>query len=161
MHYDMKMTSRKASDEEARRVLEQGEFCVVATCDADGAPYGVPLSYVMKDGVLYVHSTNAGGHKADDFERDGRVCATVVQGVAPCYENGFFSTRYESAMVFGTIRRVQDEGERRMALAALCMKYVPSAKGEIAGAIERGVAGVDIWRIDPEEVSGKIADTVG
>lgn len=161
MHYDMKMSSREAGDDEVARILEEGQFCVISTVDADGMPYGVPVSYVMIDGMLYLHSTNAGGHKADDFEHDGRVCATVVQHVAPCYENSFFSTRYESAMVFGRIDRVADDALRRKVLGALCMKYVPAARDEIGGAIERGIAGVEIWRILPTEVSGKIADTIG
>ena len=45
--YPLLAKDRGLSADEALEVLEEGEFCVVSTVDADGMPYGVPLSYVM------------------------------------------------------------------------------------------------------------------
>ena len=50
--YPLLAKDRELSADEALEVLEAGEFCVVSTVDADGMPYGVPLSYVMLDGAL-------------------------------------------------------------------------------------------------------------
>ena len=56
--YPLLAKDRELSADEALEVLEAGEFCVVSTVDADGMPYGVPLSYVMLDGALCFHTTN-------------------------------------------------------------------------------------------------------
>lgn len=156
-HYDMRYAARKTSDDEARRILDEGDFCVVSTVDEDGAPYGVPLSYVSMGDALYLHATSDGGHKQDDFARDSRVCATVVRNEGAFCKEASFSTRYESAMAFGRIAPVADDKERRHALVALCMKYVPEDKHEIGTAMDRVLARTAVWRIDIEELSAKTA----
>ena len=55
-HYKMRYADRKMDDDAARDVLDAGDFCVVSTVDTDGAPYGVPLSYVRVGDALYLHS---------------------------------------------------------------------------------------------------------
>lgn len=159
--YDMRFSSRALPREEAYAVLDRAESIVVSTVDEDGMPYGVPVSFVRSGDDLYIHCSRKGGHKVDNFERDARVCATAVCDVDPCYENSFFSTRYESVIARGSIRRIEDAEEMRRALSDLCLKYVPSAEAEIAGAIERGIAGVAIWAIRIDELSGKAGRTIG
>ena len=146
---------REISAEEALEILEEASYCVISTVDEDGAPYGVPMSFVLMDGRLYVHTTNAFGHKMDDFRRDARVSAVAVVDVDACYEDGFMTSRFGSAMVTGRIRRVEEDLEARRALVALCMKYLPEYKHEIGGAIEREIADTDVWAIEPETVRGK------
>ena len=159
--YAMRYSSRASSDVEARAVLDEADFIVVSTVDEDGMPYGVPLSFVREGEALYFHCAKAGGHKIDNFVRDARVCATAVCDVEPAYENTYFSTRYRSVIVRGSVTLVADEVELRHALRTLCLKYVPSAETEIEGAIDRGIAGVAVYRIDIEELSGKVAGSIG
>lgn len=159
--YPMRYASRAVSDDEARTILDSAEFVVISSADDDGTPYGVPVSFVREGNALYLHSAKAGGHKAANFARDPRVCATAVTDVAPCYENGYFSTRYASVIARGRIEKVADEAETRRALAALCLKYVPSAADEIEGAIERGIRNTAVWRLDVEELSGKAGRDIG
>ena len=48
MHHPMKQLPERAiGEDEAREILRQGEYCVVATVDEDGHPYATPLSYVL------------------------------------------------------------------------------------------------------------------
>lgn len=160
-HYEMRYDKRKLSDEDARGVFEEADYIVVSTVDADGMPYGIPISFVISGDTLYLHSTNTFGHKLDDFRRDPRVCATAAHGAKPCYEQTFFTTRYESAMAFGEIREVPEGAEFRRALVDLCMKYVPDAKHEIGAAIEREIGDTIVWAIDIEELTGKAARKIG
>lgn len=127
-HYKMRYADRKMDEDAARDVLDAGDFCVVSTVDTDGAPYGVPLSYVRVGDALYLHSAIEAGHKLDNFAHDARVFVTVVRNGGAFFQDTFFSTRYESVMAVGHIARVTDGKEVRRALVALCMKYVPQAK---------------------------------
>ena len=102
-----------------------------------------------------MHTTNTYGHKIDDWKRDARVCGTVADEVEPCYEETFFTSRFATAMAFGRIRRVDDPVAVRKALVALCMKYMPSEKAEIGGAIQREFDITDVWCIDVEMLTGK------
>ena len=104
---------------------------------------------------IYVHTTNTYGHKIDNWKRDSRVCGTVANEVEPCYEETFFTSRFATAMAFGRIRRVADPVAVRKALVALCMKYMPSEKQEIGGAIQREFHITDVWCIDAELLTGK------
>lgn len=161
MHQPMKQLPERAiSPEEARAILRDAEYCVVATVDADGHPYATPLSYVLDEDTLYIHTGAAGGQKTEDWQRDPRVCVTVAVDMEPVFveengEPGFFTTRYASAIATGTVRRVTDPAQVRRALAQLCLKYSPEFKDEIGGAIERELTVTAVWAIDLDHISGK------
>ena len=57
---------REVDEREARTILEKGQYGVLSTVDAAGAPYGVPLSYVYRDGEIYIHSA-VEGRKVDNL----------------------------------------------------------------------------------------------
>ena len=153
--YPMQMAERELDRVEADKILEAGEYCVVSTVDADGTPYGIPLSYVMMDGRMFFHTGKRAGHKIDDFERDPRVSIAVATEVEPCYEETFFTTRFASVVAQGRISRVEDSLILRKVLVALCMKYLPQFKDEIGGAIEREFDITEIWVVDFDEVRAK------
>ena len=169
-NYPMQYADREISVEDALEVLDEGEFITVATVDDDGMPYCVPLSYVVERGWgsvegagegeepvcrIYIHTTKNDGHKMVDWRRDARVWGSVACEVEPCYEETFFTTRFASAMVAGRIRHVESSLAVRKMLVTLCMKYMPSEKHEIGGAIEREFDITDVWCIDVERITGK------
>lgn len=153
--YSMQMAERELSEAEAYEILDQGEFCVVSTVDPDGTPYGVPLSYVMLDGKLYIHTGERPGHKIDDFNHNDRVSVTVAIEVEPCFEESFFTTRFASVVAQGRIHHVDDSVCLRKVLVALCMKYLPQYKDEIGDAIQREIDVTGAWVIEFDEVRGK------
>lgn len=154
-HYEMRMADRELGHEDAMEILDAGEYCVISTVDEDGSPYGVPMSYVMIDDKLYVHTTNTYGHKLDDWRRDPRVSIAVATEVEPCFENTFFTTRFASVVASGRISLVEDSVLVRRALVDLCMKYMPEMKHEIGPAIERELADTDIWEVEFDELRAK------
>lgn len=154
--YPMRRADRAASHDEALAILDAAPYLVVATADGDGMPYGVPVSFARTGDTLYFHATNEGGHKTDDFLRDGRVCATAVTDVEAFFADGDFSTSYRSAMAFGRVREVEDPLEFKHALVNLCMKYVPDAKSHIGQAMEHEGPHTSVWAIDIDELTGKV-----
>lgn len=153
--YPMQMAERELSLTEAREILEEGEYCVLSTVDPDGTPYGIPLSYVMLDDRLYIHTGERAGHKIDDWEHDPRVCISVAIEVEPCYEESFFTTRFASVIAQGRIHHLERASEVRKVLVALCMKYLPQFKDEIGGAIEREIDVTGAWCVELDEIRGK------
>lgn len=153
--YPMQMAERELSLEDALEILEDGEYCVVSTVDPDGTPYGIPLSYVMMDGKMYIHTAKGAGHKMDDFRHDSRVSVAVAVDIEPCFEDTFFTTRFASVIAQGHIHHVEDELEIRKVLVALCMKYLPQYKHEIGDAIEREIDTTDAWYVEFDDIRGK------
>lgn len=155
-HYPMQqLPEREVGAEDARYILEKGEFAVISTVDADGAPYGFPVSYVMMDGRLFIHTGTGPGHKFENFAHDDRVSVTVAIDLKPLYENTFFTTGFASVVGSGRISKVEDSVTIRQALVALCMKYVPEFKREIGGAIEREWDATTVWVVDFDEIRAK------
>lgn len=161
MHQPMKQLPERAiSEEEAREILRDAEYCVVATVDDDGHPYATPLSYALDKDTLLIHTGSAGGQKTEDWERDPRVCVTAAMDMEPVFveengEPGFFTTRFASVIATGTVRRVTEMAEIRRALALLCLKYAPEYKDEIGGAIDRELSVTAVWAVDLNHISGK------
>ncbi|OUO86302.1 pyridoxamine 5'-phosphate oxidase [Gordonibacter sp. An230] len=153
--HPLRRADRAASRDEALETLDTAPFVVVSTTDADGEPYGVPLSFVRRGDALYFHTSSEGGHKTDCFRHDHRACATAVTGVRAFFEGGDFSTSYQSAMAFGRIREVTDPVEFKRALVDLCMKYVPEHKRDIGRAMEAEGPRTAVWALDIDELSGK------
>ena len=153
--YPLRRVDRAASRDEALETLDAAPFVVVSTADADGMPYGVPLSFVRRGNTLYFHASSEGGHKTDCFRRDHRVCATAVTGVQAFFENGNFSTSYRSAMAFGRIREVTEPLEFKRALVDLCTKYLPEHKRDIGRAMEAEGPCTAVWALDIDALSGK------
>lgn len=156
----MNYKKRLASDAVAKEILDAGEYGIMATVDEAGNAYGVPLSYVRDGDAIYFHCAKK-GYKLDNIKTHPQVTFTVVIDTRPTFENTFFSTYYKSVIASGNAAEVVDEVEKRNALRLLCEKLVPSAKGEIEGAIDRGIAGTAVYRIDVSEMSAKVADSIG
>lgn len=149
------LAEREISAEDACVILDQGEYAVLSMVDEDGAPYGIPVSYAMIDNKMYIHTGLGPGHKFDNWQRDNRISVAIAIDIEPLYMDTFFTTRYASVVASGTIMRVEDPVVIRKALVALCMKYVPEAKAEIGGAIERELDMASVWEITFDEVRAK------
>jgi uncharacterized protein len=150
---EMRRKDRLITQEEALEVLKKGEYGILATVDEFGQPYGVPVSYVVLDGSIYFHSTNAGGHKSDNFTKNSKVSFTVVGNTQILPDQ--FATLYESAVVFGEAILVADETERLAAFREFLPKYSPAFLAEGEAYIQAAGPQASIVRINIKEISGK------
>ena len=97
------------------------------------------------------------GQKLENIRANPRVCLTVWEMFGllpdeegrPCETN----TAYESAVLQGSACLVDDEQEKRHALAAVVAKYMPELTG--APIPENMLRGTAVLRIEPDAVTGK------
>lgn len=154
MQREIRRKDRVLDEQEARAILERGEYGVLATVDAEGQPYGTPISYCVMDGTLYIHSAST-GQKVDNLAAAPLACFTVVGPTEPVHSGNDFSTYYESCMVFGTTRLVTDDVEKRASLMALAQKYFPQHTAKAGEYITRDWKRIAVYAIDITRITGK------
>ncbi len=147
---EMRRKDRLTSVERAWEILENAEFMTLSMTGADGAPYGVALSFARVGQRLYFHSADA-GYKLDSLRKDGRVCVTAVLCQRSVPED--FTTVYASAVAFGRAVEVTDRDEKEQGLLAICKKYAPENPNAAAYLVQ--YPSVTVWRVDVQELTGK------
>lgn len=133
-------------------MLRSATSGVLALTGADGYPYAVPLSFAYQDGRLYFHSADAGA-KIDAIAHDDRAsfCVIAEDDVVP----SAFTTRFRSVIVFGRMRLLAGDLERRGALLALAEKYSPSFMEQADAEIDQSWERVTALELVIEEMTGK------
>lgn len=153
MKYKMRRQDREIGEEEALELLGKGEYGILATVDAEGNPYGVPLSYAFEEGKIFFHGTIDGGRKTDNILANDRVCFTVVGETCVLPEK--FSTAYHSVIAEGTIRLLADDAEKKTGLMALVRKYSSAFAEKGSKYIDGSLKETAVYELTVESVSGK------
>ena len=154
MERKMRRFKQLLSADMSREILSSGTNGVLSLTDADGEPYGVPLSYVYDgDNCIYFHSAVA-GHKIDCIKEGNQRCSFCVIAQDRIVPEEF-TTYFRSVIVKGSIHIVTDGNELQVGLRLLCDKYSPGidCSREIAGALHRVV----VLRLDVDSLTGKEA----
>ncbi|MCF8032253.1 MAG: pyridoxamine 5'-phosphate oxidase family protein [Desulfarculaceae bacterium] len=151
MQLEIRRKDRDAGSEQAWRILEQGEYGVLSTVSPDGQPYGIPLSYWLRDGALFFHCALS-GRKLDNLAHEPRACFCVVGATQLLPDQ--FSTVYCSALAFGRVSEVE-EIEKQEALEALVDKYSPGRHAEGLAYIGKLKERARVFRMSVEGVSAK------
>ena len=155
MFRDMRRKRQALCPQDCSAILQRGSFGVLALSGDRGYPYAVPLSYVCDGAKLYFHSARE-GHKIDAIRQNPKASFCVVdrdQIVPEAY-----TTYFRSVIVFGRIRILTDDVEKRAAIEKLAEKYAPSDTAENR---ERAIQ--DAWdrlcmlELEIEHISGKEA----
>ncbi len=141
------------TQQDAMRVLTDGEYGVLATYGADGYPYGVPVNYVFDGEKIYFHCAKDAGHKQENLDYCSRVSFTVVAEHRVAAEK--FTEKYRSAVVFGAARKITDEAAVKAALLKLVEKYSADYMETGRRSIEASCAKTDIYEISVEDICGK------
>lgn len=149
----MRRTDRHLSREAAMEILVNGEYGILSTVSKDGQPYGVPLSYIVKDDCIYYHCTDAGGNKHDNILDNSKVSFTVVGNTQVLPEK--FGTLYDSVIVFGESVIIYDEEEKLSALRELIKKYSAAYIAEGEKYIKAAVSKTMVVQVAIRDVTGK------
>ena len=180
--YPMRRHKQQLSQEKCFEILEKGSSGTLALLDKQGFPYSVPLSYVFFPGKateaqipesqilhpngekpasaetqdnlgsIYFHSALE-GHKIDAIRNCAKAsfCVIAADDVIP----EKFTTAYLSVILFGEIRVVKDDTNRKLGLELLGRKYSPNfeeaMQSEIANAFDRTA----IIELKIEKITGK------
>ena len=153
MFREMRRKRQALTQAQCQAILEQGSCGVLALSGDDGYPYAVPLSYLYHQGKLYFHCAKS-GHKLDALRREPKAsfCVVAQDQVAPLE----YTTLYRSVIVFGRLRELEDDGEKRAAIEALALKYAPQdTPAHREEAIQRDWGPLCVLELTPEHISGK------
>ena len=153
MFREMRRKRQALTQAQCQAILEQGSCGVLALSGDDGYPYAVPLSYLYHQGKLYFHCAKS-GHKLDALRREPKAsfCVVAQDQVAPLE----YTTLYRSVIVFGRLRELEDDREKRAAIEALALKYAPQdTPAHREEAIQRDWGPLCVLELTPEHVSGK------
>lgn len=149
---EIRRKDRVWDNDQARELLEKGEYGFLAMCDPEGYGYGIPVSYIVDSNKIYIHCAPE-GHKLDSIGSNPKVSFCVVGSTQ--VDPARFTTAYESVHLFGLAHVVQDDEERLHALRLIVRKYSPdfieTAEKYIRGSFQRTA----VIRIDIEHLSAK------
>ena len=121
---EMRRKKQALSQQEIAQILQQETSGVLALIGDEVYPYAVPISYVHDGEKLYFHSAKS-GHKLDAIQQNAKASFCVVAKDTVVPEE--YTTYFQSVIVFGQIRLIQDERAKRAAIEKLAGKYAPEA----------------------------------
>ena len=78
MFRKMRRAERELPEGQAKEILENGSYGVLALAGDGGYPYAVPLNYVYDGERIYFHCA-AEGHKIDAIAWDNKCSFCVVE----------------------------------------------------------------------------------
>ncbi|MCL2698770.1 MAG: pyridoxamine 5'-phosphate oxidase family protein [Defluviitaleaceae bacterium] len=149
----MRRKDRERDAAFALEVLRDCEYATLATINADGTPYCIPISPVLVNGAVYFHCATE-GHKLDNISRNDAVCISGVRYTKLVPEE--HEVEYESAVAAGKCKIISDEAEKTMALQTICEKYAKgNDKGKDNEVISRLLHKTCVCRVDIEKITGK------
>ena len=155
MFRPMRRSRQALGIDACKEVLSRGTSGVLALLGDGGWPYAVPMSYAFDGEKLYFHCARE-GHKLDAIRREARASFCVVDrdDVKPAEYTSYF----RSVIIFGRVRVLEDEAQKRAAIELLARRYFPEDSAENRRrAIEREWAGLCMLEMDIEHMSGKEA----
>jgi nitroimidazol reductase NimA-like FMN-containing flavoprotein (pyridoxamine 5'-phosphate oxidase superfamily) len=157
MSYHLRRHDRQITDTETiERIVRDGRYTTIAL--ADGAePYVVTLSYGYDapQRRLYFHVAHE-GRKLDIIARNPRACATVIADGG--YNPGECEHAYETVVMFGTIRVVEDPAEKLRAMHTLVDHLEPDPETYWATrswTLEQRISGFSALCFEIEELTAK------
>ena len=120
-------TERELPERQAKEILENGSYGVLALAGDGGYPYAVPLNYVYDGERIYFHCA-AEGHKIDAIARDNKCSFCVVENGGVIEDR--FTTKYRSVIAFGKIYEETDGERRENAFRLMMRSLTPSVTNE-------------------------------
>jgi len=147
----MRRKDRELSSAEIEALLRDGEYGVLTVVGRNGFPHPIPMSYVYREGEIWLHGAKEGS-KLDDIRADSRVSFCVVGQTEVLPEK--FSTRYASVILYGTAEEVPLD-QAQPCLVALLEKYSHDHMVKGLEYIQRAQDKTCVLRILVQHMTGK------
>ena len=151
---EMRRSRQLLSREDCESILNKQTSGVLSVYGDDGYPYGVPLSYVYADGKLYFHSAKT-GHKMDAVRKNNKASFTIIAQDNIVPEE--YTTHFRSVIVFGRVRILENDTEKRAAIEQLAEKYMPDLKEGRLQEIDREFSRLCMLELTIDHMTGKEA----
>lgn len=150
----MRRCKQQISEDACIRILKEQPRGVLSMLGDNGYPYGIPLDhwYSEEDKKIYFHCAKE-GHKLDAISACDKVSYCVMdEGFR---KDGDWPLHINSVVVFGRIRRVEDEEKKREICTNLVRKFTDDEmflQKELTHAFPR----VNCLEIVIEHMTGKL-----
>lgn len=151
MFRPMRRFKQQLTEQECLAILTTEPRGVLSLIGDGGYPYGVPLDFVYDDGCLYFHCALS-GHKLDAVKACDKASFCVLdKGRKPDDDWAYY---FNSVIVFGRIRIVEDNEEKLRRLRQLGLKYFPTAD-EVEEDVKKNADRCHILALRIEHMTGK------
>ena len=151
----LRRTERALTREQTLEVIARTPHAVLSTTDADGNPYGVPVTPILIGNALYFHSTGwPGGRKEDNLLQNPRVSLCFIGKARLVPE--LYTIDYASAVVTGTAAKVTDPAQKEAVMREIVARLAPDnsrARNDIQFANRLPL--VAVWKVQIEKMTGK------
>lgn len=152
MKKEMRRKDRLVSEEKAREIIENSEYGMLVTASLDGDPYAIAVSHVLHENNIYFHCALE-GRKLDNIRENPKVCMSFVSKAD--VEQEAYTVRYESAVVEGIAKIIEEEEEKLLALQLICKRYSPDLIDQHLSYIQPRLKYTGVCRLEIQEISGK------
>lgn len=147
-------------DEEWTRAFLRGAQAGRVASSWDNQPFVTPTSFWFDEAnQRIIFHSNLAGSLRTNVERNPKVCfeASEMGCLLPANTAFEFSLQYRSVMVFGTIRVLGSDEEKRVALYGLIRKYFPNMKAgrEYRPITDKELKRTSVYELKIESWSGK------
>jgi len=136
----------------AFEVLRDCDYATLATVNADGTPYCIPVSPVLIGEVMYFHCALE-GQKLDNIKQSNKVCVSCVRHTKLLPE--IYGLSYESAVAKGICELVSDDAEKTMALREIALKYASENADGIDEKVSSSLHKTGVCKVIIEQITGK------
>lgn len=150
---NMRRQKQAISEQDAKKLLTEGEYGVLSLQSKTEGPYGVPFSYVW-DGeeTIYLHGAKE-GTKVNYLKQDNNISFCIVGKTQIVSEA--FTTHYKSIILKGQATLDPPREEKIKALELLIIKYSPDNIEEGFLYVQKSVDKTEVIKIVISEWSGK------
>jgi hypothetical protein len=136
-------------------VLDRGLFCHLAFVH-DGHPFCIPTLHARVDGDVLVHGSRASRTlRALADGADACLTVTVIRGLVLARSAFEHSANYDSVMLLGRFRLVEDPEERLAGFAAFTDKLIPGRWDEVRRPSRKELKATTILAMSIDEASVK------
>lgn len=127
MFREMRRFKQQLPEEKCIEILKKEPRGIIALMGDNGYPYTVPLNHFYEDGKLYFHGAKE-GHKLDALKNSDKCSYCVLANCTPDEDtnDGQFYF-FDSVVVFGRIRQLEDQEEIIKQVRKLANKYYTNA----------------------------------
>lgn len=152
----MRREKQALSATQTKELLDVTKIGRIATINKDGYPYIVPVHFVRCGDKLYVHGSNK-GQKVENILRENKVSFEVDTMDGLIFDNPDtaceINTDYQSAIILGLARMVDDMELKREMLIEIMKKYAPNFVD--LPMPDKEIASTGVIEITIEELTGK------
>lgn len=170
----MRRKDREMSSEFGLEIVDNSSYGIVSMIDEDNEPYGIPLSIARDGNTLYFHSARD-GKKVNVFERNPKVSIAFVGRVevpesytkdeldeiikepsqVSVLISNVFTTEFESTIVTGIVKKIDDESEKIKAMRIICEKFTPKMMEYFDIAAKAGLDRTNLYSVEIDDITSK------